>query len=422
VLLFTEYLATQSALLEALVARHGPGAVAFINGPGAVEGWTAGGTQTVRAWRLDRETAADSFNSGRVRFLVSTEAGGEGIDLQENCHSLIHVDLPWNPMRLHQRVGRLNRYGQRHPVEVFALHNPETIEGRVWEQLEHKLRTISQQLAPGMDDPEDLLQLVLGMTDPGLFNELYAGAAGRTDGPDNWVAGQLAELGGVDARAAAIQLVGSAARFDPATSAADLPRLDLIDLRPFLFRALRRHRIEPNTTAEHVSFTTPEAWRPTGARAHYDGMTFDRNFRGKNAAQCVLGVGHKGVDAAVKEARELTASASVIPADALPGPLAVFRIVDELTGTGTVTRATICAAVAAPTGVQVFRDWELLLALNRLPDALDPGRVAAPGDPVAVVEVLRAAIAKHLATWKLPYTRPRTELLGTLWPAAQTGR
>ena len=44
--------------------------------------------------------------------MISTEAGGEGIDLQENSYSLIHVDLPWNPMCLHQRVGRLNRYGQ----------------------------------------------------------------------------------------------------------------------------------------------------------------------------------------------------------------------------------------------------------------------------------------------------------------------
>ena len=63
--------------------------------------------------RMTREEAAARFNAGEARFLVSTEAGGEGIDLQQACHTLIHADLPWNPMRLHQRVGRLNRYGQR---------------------------------------------------------------------------------------------------------------------------------------------------------------------------------------------------------------------------------------------------------------------------------------------------------------------
>jgi SNF2 family DNA or RNA helicase len=78
----------------------------------------------------------DAFNAGRIRFLVSTEAGGEGIDLQERCSALIHVDLPWNPMRLHQRVGRLNRYGQQRPVEVVSLRNPDTVEAMIWQKLE----------------------------------------------------------------------------------------------------------------------------------------------------------------------------------------------------------------------------------------------------------------------------------------------
>ncbi len=82
-------------------------AITFINGDGQADDVidAQGRPRTVR---VDRAAAADSFNEGRVRFLVSTEAGGEGIDLQERCHSLIHVDLPWNPMRLHQRVGRFS--------------------------------------------------------------------------------------------------------------------------------------------------------------------------------------------------------------------------------------------------------------------------------------------------------------------------
>jgi ERCC4-related helicase len=108
VLLFTEYKATQSLLMSRLYSRFGPGSVTFINGDGRAEG-VSDGTGPARTLTETRERAAERFNTGQVRFLISTEAGGEGIDLQENCHSLIHIDLPWNPMRLHQRVGRLNR-------------------------------------------------------------------------------------------------------------------------------------------------------------------------------------------------------------------------------------------------------------------------------------------------------------------------
>ncbi|WP_317110691.1 C-terminal helicase domain-containing protein [Chroococcidiopsis sp. SAG 2025] len=116
-----------------------------------------------------RETAAEKFNRGEVRFLISTEAGGEGIDLQENCYSLIHVDLPWNPMRLHQRVGRLNRYGQKQQVEVITLRNPQTVETLIWDKLNRKINNIMQSLQQVMDEPEDLLQLVLVITSPNLF-------------------------------------------------------------------------------------------------------------------------------------------------------------------------------------------------------------------------------------------------------------
>lgn len=131
----------------------------------------------LRTLRQTREAAADLFNEGRVRFLISTEAGGEGIDLQERCYSLVHVDLPWNPMRLHQRVGRLNRYGQKERVEVVTLRNPDTVESRIWDKLHSKINNIELAFGHVMDEPEDLLQMVLGMTSPSLFRELFVGAA-----------------------------------------------------------------------------------------------------------------------------------------------------------------------------------------------------------------------------------------------------
>ena len=110
------------------------GSATFINGDDRLAGVEqgAGGVRTVSQ---PREKAAAMFNEGAVRFLVSTEAGGEGIDLQERCATLVHVDMPWNPMRLHQRVGRLSRYGQRRSVAAYILCNPDTVEARIWDLL-----------------------------------------------------------------------------------------------------------------------------------------------------------------------------------------------------------------------------------------------------------------------------------------------
>ncbi len=107
------------------------------------------------------------------KFYICTEAGGEGIDLQDNCFSMIHVDLPWNPMRLHQRVGRLNRYGQKQQVEVINIRNPDTVESRIWDLLNTKIGNVMRSLGAAMEEPEDLQQLILGMTDKGFFNELF---------------------------------------------------------------------------------------------------------------------------------------------------------------------------------------------------------------------------------------------------------
>ena len=90
-------------------------------------------------------------------------------------------------MRLHQRVGRLNRYGQTHPVEVVTVRNPHTVESRIWGKLEQKLGHIMEALGHAMDEPEDLMQMVLGMAGPGFFNEVFAEAQTvRPDRLDDW--------------------------------------------------------------------------------------------------------------------------------------------------------------------------------------------------------------------------------------------
>jgi SNF2 family DNA or RNA helicase len=225
VLFFTEYKATQSLLMSALIVRYGDNCVTFINGDEQAEGVVNTSSQA-RSLREKRETAAEKFNKGEVRFLVSTEAGGEGIDLQENCYSLIHIDLPWNPMRLHQRVGRLNRYGQKRAVEVITLRNPQTVETLIWDKLNRKIDNIMQSLQQVMDEPEDLLQLVLGMTSPKLFREIFSEADRHHQDLNQWFDRKTARFGGKDAIATVREIVGSCDKFDFQQVSPSLPQLE----------------------------------------------------------------------------------------------------------------------------------------------------------------------------------------------------
>lgn len=98
----------------------------------------------------EREQEVDRFrqplSQGGARFLVCTDAAGEGINLQF-CWIMINYDIPWNPARLEQRMGRIHRYGQKHdPVVILNLVAPSTREGKVLKVLLDKLDKIRAQL------------------------------------------------------------------------------------------------------------------------------------------------------------------------------------------------------------------------------------------------------------------------------------
>ncbi len=87
--------------------------------------------------RREKEAAIEAFRAD-VPVLVSTEAGGEGRNLQF-CHQMVNFDLPWNPMQIEQRLGRLHRIGQDHDVTVVNLVAKGTVEERVLSVLEAKI-------------------------------------------------------------------------------------------------------------------------------------------------------------------------------------------------------------------------------------------------------------------------------------------
>jgi len=87
--------------------------------------------------RADKERAVAAFRD-KVDVLLSTESAGEGRNLQF-CHVMINMDLPWNPMQIEQRLGRLHRVGQEHDVLLTNLVARGTIEEQVLRVLEAKI-------------------------------------------------------------------------------------------------------------------------------------------------------------------------------------------------------------------------------------------------------------------------------------------
>lgn len=110
------------------------------------------------------------------KVLIATAAGREGINLQF-ARILINHDLPWNPMDLEQRIGRIHRYGQQDTVQVYNLVSATTIEGRVFLLLEQKIEGVARALGKINDAgeiAEDLRAQVLGQLGERLsFNQLY---------------------------------------------------------------------------------------------------------------------------------------------------------------------------------------------------------------------------------------------------------
>jgi len=364
-----------------------------------------------------------------VRFLISTEAGGEGIDLQERCHSLVHVDLPWNPMRLHQRVGRLNRYGQKERVDVVTLRNPDTVEARIWDKLNSKIGNIMLAFGHVMDEPEDLLQMVLGMTSPALFRELFAEAPQvPTDSLGAWFDQKTATFGGRDVVATVKEIVGNCDRFDFQAVGKEVPPVDLPDLRPFVEAMLVLNRRRPRRGDDgSLGFKTPDAWmHEVGIRSSYEGLVFDRTIRGKDAVNRVVGVGHKVVEQALHQAANESACATVVSNALLQQPIVVARILDRVTGKDVPIRSVLLAAEKSPDTNEwlILRDWQTVRRLNELAGSLSVlrrpcGRLedlgAIQNAVTSALQILESEIPAVKTGFKVPHLEP----LVVMWPGTE---
>ncbi len=121
-IVFTEYRDTVEAVLAALPAGIRAGSISGASPPDL------------------RRHVVESFNRGDLDVLIATDAAGEGLNLHHRCRLVIDLELPWNPLRLEQRVGRVDRLGQRRRVHAIRLFHPRTVEERVLERLRLRQR------------------------------------------------------------------------------------------------------------------------------------------------------------------------------------------------------------------------------------------------------------------------------------------
>ncbi|OLD75306.1 MAG: hypothetical protein AUI33_05690 [Ignavibacteria bacterium 13_1_40CM_2_61_4] len=129
--------------------------------------------------RLEERVKAESVFKNQTQVMVATEAAGEGINLQF-CHLMINYDIPWNPNRLEQRMGRIHRYGQTREVYVFNLVANNTREGKVLTTLFDKLQEIRDALQS--DKVFDVISEVLyGKNLSQLLLEAAASARGMDE-------------------------------------------------------------------------------------------------------------------------------------------------------------------------------------------------------------------------------------------------
>lgn len=156
VIIFTEFVATQTYLQELLVNRGYT--VTILNGGMSID---------------ERNAAMQEFKTSTSIF-ISTDAGGEGLNLQF-ANIIINYDLPWNPMKIEQRCGRVDRIGQQRDVHIYNFIVGETVENRVREVLEEKLSVILKEM--GVDKYSDVLDSEVAECD---FTDVYMRSIGHT--------------------------------------------------------------------------------------------------------------------------------------------------------------------------------------------------------------------------------------------------
>jgi len=303
VLIFTEYRRTQEFLKEQLESWYGAGSVVLINGDMELEGKTPEADSKRRSQRLFRDEPS-------VRFLVSTEAGGEGINLQW-CYIVVNYDLPWNPMRYEQRIGRVYRYGQDKVVQIYNLRAKETIEDTVRSYFDKRLWSAAEALSKVTGESvEELVGSLNGQLEAEIEPEdiykraLVEGTLNKQSKEDIQEAVRRAQKAYEIATQSLFKDVSSYS-FDSYQKALASP-VSLRDLEDFTLKFLSRERRQVQRKDGFYEFLTPDSLSDERLPERYKTVTFDRATAIRNSQVEFLALGHPFVDAMFRRVGDYT--------------------------------------------------------------------------------------------------------------------
>jgi superfamily II DNA or RNA helicase len=288
-IIFTQYRETLEFLREELGSLYGQQKIAVVKG-GSLD---------------DKIAAVESFwKADGSQFLISTSAGGEGINLQV-CHILFNYDLPWNPLAVEQRIGRIHRYGQLDTAQVYNLVAEDTVEQRIYSLLEEKLldiaKTIGKVDSVTGDVVEDFRSEILGFlgSSPN-YQELYKKALFDRDYQRTASEIEEAIEKARQASEALRELTQDLNAFNLEQYRQLQGEFTLQDLRAFVEKAILRlgGAVLPNGDFQRIE--TPESLkRYANVAASYREVTFDRKLAMRRRGVQLLGLGHPLIDGLV---------------------------------------------------------------------------------------------------------------------------
>ncbi len=285
--IFTQYLETLAFLREELAKTYGAEKIAVIRG----------GPLDEKIAAVERFWSADG-----ARFLISTSAGGEGINLQVG-RILFNYDLPWNPMAVEQRIGRIHRYGQQDTCQVYNLVARDTVEERIYGMLDQKLGEIARTIGkidPATGQPlEDFRSDILGFlgSSPN-YQALYMKALVDKDFKRTEREIEEALKNAREACEAVNSLTQDLSTFNLQDYLQIEGRVTLGDLREWAEHGILRlgGTVLPRDEAFKVEVPS-ELQNIRGVSARYEMVTFDRQTAMRKRRVELMGIGHPLVDA-----------------------------------------------------------------------------------------------------------------------------
>jgi len=306
-IIFTQYRETLEFLRLELAKIYGADKIATIKG-GPLD---------------DKIEAAERFwDENGAKFLISTSAGGEGINLQ-CARVLFNYDLPWNPMAVEQRIGRIHRFGQKEVAQVYNLIAEDTVEERIYGLLTEKLQSVAKAIGKvdrETGEPlEDFRLDILGFlgSNPN-YQQLFKQAL--VDKDYQRTARQIEEMmqQAQQARTALMELSQDLTYFNLEHYRRISGRFNLRQLGVWCRDAIIRLGGTVLPVGEFWQVLTPDCLKTFSQVApKYENVTFDRELSMRKKKCELLGVGHPLIDALVAYLQNapFSGDTAILPAD-----------------------------------------------------------------------------------------------------------